>query len=294
MSMRKNIVSITLALLVAAMPMWTFGIQTVRAEWRTVGVPVGAWAKYSVSWTGPPDPYLAIWSETEWAAIDVTDVSGTVITFTATCHFWNNTEHVIPDVHWDIAPWGSFGIFLFFIGSNLQAGDLIYPISTMTINETVTRTYAGLPRANHHLDVSRSQPDGSYSLECYWDQATGILTEQILAITETDPPRSLSIHLEMIDTNLWEPLAPTTIDDLKAAIAELGSQGAIDNPGIVRSLAAKLNVAQRLVDKGKIEEAQSILEDDFIPQVQNLAGIHITVAAADILIESADYISSHL
>ena len=51
---------------------------------------------------------------------------------------------------------------------------------------------------------------------------------------------------------------------------------------------------EKLVDKGKLDEAKTILEEDFIPQVQNLSGINITPEAADILIESAEYIISHL
>jgi len=85
-----------------------------------------------------------------------------------------------------------------------------------------------------------------------------------------------------------------TIEELKTEIEELGSEGEIDNKGIVKSLIAKLNVAQKLVDKGKIDEAKSILEDDFIIQVQNLSGIHITVKAADILVQSAEHILSIL
>jgi len=91
----------------------------------------------------------------------------------------------------------------------------------------------------------------------------------------------------------WTPL-PRTVDELKTEIDELGSEGEIDNLGIVKSLLAKLNVAQKLVDKGKIDEAISILEDDFIPQVENLTEIHITPEAAETLIESAEYILSHL
>ncbi|MFX0211245.1 MAG: right-handed parallel beta-helix repeat-containing protein [Candidatus Hodarchaeota archaeon] len=90
------------------------------------------------------------------------------------------------------------------------------------------------------------------------------------------------------------PLIPTTLFELKTKVEELGSEGEIDNKGIVKSLIAKLNVAQKLVDKGKIDEAKSILEDDFIPQVQNLSRIHITPEAGDILIQSAEYILSHL
>jgi len=94
---------------------------------------------------------------------------------------------------------------------------------------------------------------------------------------------------------LMEPYSPipTTIDELKTEIEELGSEGEIDNQGIVKNLIAKLNVAQKLVDKGKIDKAKTILKA-FIQQVQNLTGIHITVEAADILIESVEYIISHI
>ena len=88
--------------------------------------------------------------------------------------------------------------------------------------------------------------------------------------------------------NPWTP-----IDELEAEIEELGSKGEIDNQGIVKSLIAKLNVAQKLVDSGKIGQAKTILQA-FISQVHNLSGIHITPEAADILIESAEYIISHL
>ncbi|MFQ6064890.1 MAG: NosD domain-containing protein [Candidatus Bathyarchaeia archaeon] len=94
----------------------------------------------------------------------------------------------------------------------------------------------------------------------------------------------------------WTPLPPipTTIHELKTEIEELGLQGEIDNQGIVKSLLAKLNVAQKLGDKGKIDEAKSVLEEAFILQVQNLSSIHITLEAAEILIKSAEHIISHL
>jgi len=93
----------------------------------------------------------------------------------------------------------------------------------------------------------------------------------------------------------WTPPFPisTTIDELKTAVGELGSEGTIDNQGIVRSLIAKLDTAQKLIDKEKIDEAIMVLED-FVTQVQELSGIHITAEAADILIQSAEYIMSHL
>jgi len=88
------------------------------------------------------------------------------------------------------------------------------------------------------------------------------------------------------------PILSTTLSALKAEVEEMGIEGEIDSRGIVKSLVAKLNVAQKLDDKGKMEEAKKILMKTFIPQVQNLSGIHITVEAADILIQSAEYILS--
>jgi len=93
---------------------------------------------------------------------------------------------------------------------------------------------------------------------------------------------------------LLEKPLPDTMGELKTEIEEYWQTGEIDNHGIIKSLIVKLNVAQKLVDKGMIDEAKSILGDDFIPQVQELSGIHITVEAADILIKSAEYIMSHL
>jgi parallel beta-helix repeat protein len=94
----------------------------------------------------------------------------------------------------------------------------------------------------------------------------------------------------------WTPPhpIPTTIPELKTEIERCWSEGEIDNQGIVKSLLAKLNAAQKLVDKGKIAQAQSTLKNGFITPVQNLSGICIAVDAADILIQSAEYILSNL
>jgi len=93
----------------------------------------------------------------------------------------------------------------------------------------------------------------------------------------------------------WTPTPPipTTISELKTEIEELGLQNEIDNQGIVTSLIAKLNVAQKLIDNGKTDQAKNLL-NALINEVQAQSGNHITVDATDILIESAEYILSHL
>lgn len=89
------------------------------------------------------------------------------------------------------------------------------------------------------------------------------------------------------------PPLPRTINELKTEIEKCWSEGEIDNQGIVKSLIAKLDAAERLVDMGKVNAAKTVLES-FIIQVQKLSEICITKEAADILIQSAEYIQSNL
>ena len=93
----------------------------------------------------------------------------------------------------------------------------------------------------------------------------------------------------------WAPAPPipTTIGELNSEIMELGSGGEIDNQGIVTSLLAKLDAAQKLIDEGKIDQAKNLL-NAFINEVQAQSGKHITPEAAELLIQSAEHILSTL
>ena len=91
--------------------------------------------------------------------------------------------------------------------------------------------------------------------------------------------------------DIWSRF-PRTLSELKTKVEEFGSEGGIDNQGIVKSLIAKLNPAQKLVDKGKVDEAAHVLAS-FVIQVQELTETHITKEAAVILVKSAEYIRSH-
>jgi len=86
---------------------------------------------------------------------------------------------------------------------------------------------------------------------------------------------------------------PRTINELKTEIEKCWSEREIDNQGIVKSLIAKLNVAQKLVDKGKIDQAKNAL-NTFINEVQAQCGKHVTPEAADTLIKSAEHMISNL
>jgi parallel beta-helix repeat protein len=92
--------------------------------------------------------------------------------------------------------------------------------------------------------------------------------------------------------DIWSRF-PRTLSGLKTKTEEFGSKGGIDNQGIVRSLVAKLNAAQKLVEKGKADDASHLLTS-FVNQVQVLTEIHITKEAAEILVDSAEYLRSSL
>jgi len=259
---------------------------------RTVGVKVGDWAKYNVdtSWMGVLDPHLEMWSETEWTMMEVTDVQGMVVTFTGTSHFKNGSELTAPDVKWDIAPTGSFGFIFFFIGSNLQAGDRVYPSGVITINETVTGTYYGVPREINHLKWSTSSPltPPPYDLNefnCYWDQATGILTEESLDMSMEDLSSRFSLHVKMVDTNLWE--APNPVEEAQELIETIETWSL--RKGTENSLTAKLEGAIHLLDIGNENGAIHKLMD-FINQVEAQREKKISEEQADYLISEAQRI----
>jgi parallel beta-helix repeat protein len=277
---------------------------------RRIGVEAGDWVLYDIDltyYTNDPNPPVT--PPTEVAQMVKMTVTYTEFTYMSLelVYYYEDYEKPASGGHIDVLTGPSMAL-LPWVAANLSAGDYIYPnaydpdLRELKINETISLEYLGLLRENNHLQTtmhSYFEPyEVYYTQHLYWDKITGISTEVILEIKcfhKTMGYETIySISYKIKDTNLWKAPIPTTIDELKTEIEELGSQGEIDNRGIVKSLVAKLNAAQKLVDKGKIDEAKSILEEDFISQVQNLTDIHITPEAADILIESAEYILSHL
>jgi len=276
---------------------------------RKVGVKIGDWAKYGnfvFKWSSNDPRQHPPTDIPEWMNVTIQNIVGTNITFQLVMHYQTSAEDTTigwMDVSTSYAR-GQMGMPL-LISADLKTGDSLYQtFSPVPINETILREYVGVIRETNHLSCEWSfqfiNPNEYFngSLSAYWDRATGILTEYMLENVFVDETlnyvTSTSLYFQIVDTNIWRPQIPTTIDELKTEVEELGFEGEIDNQGIINSLISKLDVAQKLVGKEKIEEAKTILEEDFIPQVQNLSGIHITVEAADILIKSAEHILSHL
>jgi hypothetical protein len=182
---------------------------------RKVGVKVGDYVQYETvfKWLGttPMPPAFEQMTNIDWVMINVTGVSGSIIYFDGTVHFKNGTKVVTHGISWDINPTYVYPIGPFwFIGANLNAGDLIYPYSQWkaVINETVTRTYARAPRDANHFTGTTTQYDAKCILNCYWDKESGILVEHYSEITSTSSSvvsTAWSIYLMVKRTNIWKP-----------------------------------------------------------------------------------------
>ncbi|MCJ7652539.1 MAG: right-handed parallel beta-helix repeat-containing protein, partial [Actinobacteria bacterium] len=184
-----------------------FPLVEPYAPSRAVGVNIGDWGMYEITynWTGTPPPNHELLNNIERVRVEVKTITGSVIAYHSTMYLKNDTEQILPDSTWDVAPTGSYplaGIFL-FIGANISAGDGLYqPASSLRVNETVIRTYNGEPRETNHFNGSTYYYDADYDMDCFWDKKTGILTEELLKQHNT-PEDSYSIELNMTDTNIW-------------------------------------------------------------------------------------------
>ncbi|HKZ95095.1 MAG TPA: ABC transporter substrate-binding protein [Candidatus Bathyarchaeia archaeon] len=85
---------------------------------------------------------------------------------------------------------------------------------------------------------------------------------------------------------------PRSVEELRTKIEELVLEDQIDQ-GPSNSLIAKLDLAQRMIDRGEVDRAKAVLAN-FIRRVQKMSGIHMTAEAADLLTRSAEYIMSTL
>jgi hypothetical protein len=119
--------------------------------------------------------------------------------------------------------------FTFLIAGGLTKGDHTYNSTfAPTINETVTRFYAGANRQVNILDYTQQFPGfGNFTIAIYYDQATGAaleIYERVSVPTSSGQNGgTLVIHARVTTTNLWTstlpdfslsstPLSPATVN----------------------------------------------------------------------------------
>lgn len=210
------VVSSFLALMLSSLPL----AFVTRAQ-VVVGVNVGDWIKYGdilAEWNSTqlnPDSEFVERNNTLWFKNEVVDIVDTHIVFNQTTYFINETQEVsvfTVDIYT-----GEGSGSLMFIPSGLDRDYYIYPATTDLgwINETTTRTYAGVAREVNQLTTTTEftlddppnviHTTGSY----FWDRTTGVLTERLGFGTINDQTgsqiASWSMSDKIVETNLWSP-----------------------------------------------------------------------------------------
>ncbi len=95
--------------------------------------------------------------------------------------------------------------FVAIIGANLNVGDRIHPNGndTLTVLETVNRNYESGSRPTNHVVISETTSEYTATRNLYFDQATGILVEQVDR-QDTNNPASTTIVTWKINSSSVE------------------------------------------------------------------------------------------
>lgn len=187
-------------------------ITAVSATTYTPGVKAEDWAKYvttDVSWTstqpGATKPQYIIDAEnTEWERVQVATVSVTTITGSSIAHYKNGTEKTYA-YSGDIKT-GSGNITYVFVGGGLNSGEKINESpSSPSINDTVTRSYAGASRSVNWVGARYVSSVYNATMDFYWDQTTGILCELFVSTSTKSGAymTTLSQRVVISETNRW-------------------------------------------------------------------------------------------
>jgi hypothetical protein len=188
-----------------------FAPTLVHAKDYTAGVKAGDWVKYgqiTFAWTGngTEPSYFTEIKKLDWMRIDVISVTGTTASLNMTGHFNNGTQ-TFQSFDSDVQNSELAGMYL--VASNLTAGD---PLSRQTpgttINQTVTRLYAGANRNVNVIEVRSNLTVASVNYpseyKVCWDQSTGIMVETYSNQTDpTNPGAYEETSLKATETNLW-------------------------------------------------------------------------------------------
>lgn len=199
-------------------------------EEREVGVEVGDWGFYgniNVTWNSndpnmEPDASIILANNTVWFRHIVTAITGSAIFFRNVTHFKDDTETTATA--WVDIEVGAGNGTLMFVSAWLYEGAALYEetIEPVFINKTLASTYAGAERLVNHLSLVSSYSVDSdepqnilISLNYYWDQVTGILTERQGSFINQTGNYLTSWHRSdlLIETSLWSSAAPPPIFD---------------------------------------------------------------------------------
>ena len=203
------------AFLVVLLSSTMFGTTLVKA--LTPGVTVGDSFIYdlSVSWNSD-DQYASIPSslvelnKTKSIEVRINNViPPNVTTFLAT--YLKNGTALADRGSINLDTGLSDGGFVAIIAANLSAGSRVHPLGedTVTINETVIKSYASGPRETNHIRIEYQNATAGFaqSVDRYFDKQTGMLVEEhdVSTETKTNPSSTTTaiISYNLESTSVW-------------------------------------------------------------------------------------------
>lgn len=211
-----------LLILFSAFLLCSMNMISVDAQTVTIGVNVGDCFKYDLDYNWSSDNQSATIPEDieqmllfAWSNISITDISGSIITYTGTACFKNGTEVTNNQpATYDINVGESFSNAL-FISPNLGANDLALAtgdpfLGNLIINETVTKTYPDGTRETNHFSIANENTTNGKtdfaSIDLYWDRASGVMVEMSANLTTCENGYTTTMIMSMLldETNIWE------------------------------------------------------------------------------------------
>lgn len=179
----------------------------------TPGVSTGNYVKYG-NFVGS-GPGLEDFTNIDSQTVQVINVAGTQVTLLSTGQYKNGTATQGNGTSsvWDVGAGtqnGSPATQGPIIAANLNAGDVIPPPDTYSVNSSENRQYVGVSRSVNILTVAIATPDYNSTLSYVYDKASGMLLESSSqTITQSDTGLVTSQYsYSVIVTNVFS-LSPT-------------------------------------------------------------------------------------
>ena len=220
------------------------GAKVTSAQTATPGVTKGDvfyYTMYGHFSSSDPDAIIYVpafeANNTEWVSIEITGVSGPVISHVYTLHYYNGSEDRIngqTDLTKNLNFSSGFA-GVPFCAANLSAGDKVSTVQ-FTINETLEWSYPDGKREINHLSWTSSEDSG----DCYFDRKTGVLVDMYRVHSFVNPDTNevskKADIVKMTSSNVWAvPEYPSVVFPLLLIIGV-----------IVGTLAYKEKVGKKL------------------------------------------------
>jgi len=192
----------------------------------TVGVEVGDWVKFRTSALSyesnipgyeEPPVWFKVIGPIEWFICEVIEVSKNNVTFQIGVYYEDGTKQFETLIGDPIAGSGNLSNILAPAGIGqsdqfyiwLEEWGYLGP-RTVTIKETISRTYAGESREVNHVTISLPHPEGgNHNFKYYFDKEMGICCDQLLSYSYEGVRNGIELYLKyswslmMTETNMW-------------------------------------------------------------------------------------------